>query len=369
MRPEDFTAGEVAAMDEALDLAARGVRGANPLVGAVILDADGATLATGYHRGAGTPHAEADALANARAARADVTGATMVVTLEPCNHTGRTGPCSQAIIDAGLRRVVFAAPDTSDAAAGGAEALRAAGIEVASGLGAGAAAELNERWIAAVAERRPFVTVKIAQSLDGRIAAADGTSQWITGPEARRDGHALRSRVDAVLAGTGTVLADNPRLTARIPDGTPNGTPNGTANDTDAQRQPLRVVVGRRPIPENAAVRGTDGRFLQLALHDPAEVAADLYGRGVRHLLVEGGAILASAFLRAGLVDELVVYTAPLLLGAGTDSLQGIGVQTLGQAPRWRWDSAAGGAVAHLGRDLRLRLQPATAISEESEDA
>ena len=357
MAPEPFTAGEVAAMDMALDLAARGVRGANPLVGAVILDADGEVLATGYHRGAGTAHAEADALANARATGADVTGATMVVTLEPCNHTGRTGPCAQAIIAAGLARVVFAAADTTDEAAGGAAALRAAGVDVAAGLDARDAMALNARWNQVTASRRPFITLKTAQSLDGRIAAADGTSQWITGAPARRDGHALRSRVDAVLVGTGTVLADNPRLTARAADGSMAG------------RQPLRVVVGRRPVPADAAVRGTDGRFLQLPSHDPAAVAAALYGRGIRHLLLEGGATLAAAFLRAGLVDELVVYTAPLLLGAGTASVAGIGVQTLTQASRWSWDTAAGGAVAHLGADLRLRLQPDPTLSEEPKDA
>lgn len=357
MATEAFTPGEVSAMDLALDLAARGVRGANPLVGAVILDADGATLATGYHRGAGTPHAEANALAQAEAAGHDVRGATMVVTLEPCNHTGRTGPCTQAIIDAGLGRVVFAAADTSDAAAGGAAALRAAGIAVASGLGAGPATELNARWAAATAAGRPFITVKIASSLDGRTAAADGTSQWITGPQARRDGQSLRSRVDAILAGTGTVLADNPRLTARTPDG------------REAPRQPLRVVVGHRPVPDDAAVRGTDGRFVQLDTHDPAQAAADLYERGVRHLLVEGGATLASAFLRAGLVDELVVYTAPLLLGAGLGSVTDLGVTTLSEVARWRWDTAGGGAVMHLGPDLRLRLEPVPPFTHETKDS
>ncbi|MCC3290875.1 bifunctional diaminohydroxyphosphoribosylaminopyrimidine deaminase/5-amino-6-(5-phosphoribosylamino)uracil reductase RibD [Arthrobacter sp. zg-Y1110] len=341
-----FGAAEAAAMETALGLAAQGVRGANPLVGAVILDADGGILATGYHRGAGTAHAEADALARAAASGVEVRGATMMVTLEPCNHTGRTGPCTQAILAAGLARVVFAAADPTQAGAGGAAALRSAGVEVASGLLAGPAEQLNARWFRAAAEHRPFVTAKIAQSLDGRIAAADGTSQWITGPEARQDGQSIRSRVDAILAGTGTVLADDPLLTARTPDG---------AEDT---RQPLRVVVGRRPVSADAAVRGSDGRFLQLQEHNPAVVAAGLYTRGVRHVLIEGGATLTSAFLRAGLVDELVVYTAPLLLGAGTASVAGLGVQTLGHAPRWRWDTAAGGAVVQLGRDLRLRLEP-----------
>ena len=347
MPADPFTPGEVSAMDRALDLAARGVRGANPLVGAVILDADGATLATGYHRGAGTPHAEADALANALAARADVRGATMVVTLEPCNHTGRTGPCSQAILAAGISRVVYAAPDSTAEAAGGAAALAAAGVETEGGLLAAESAELNHRWAPAMAGRRPFVTVKTAQTLDGRTAAEDGTSQWITGSAARTDGHGIRSRADAVVVGTGTVLADDPQLTARDELG------------GAALRQPLRVVVGHRPVPADAAIRGTDdGRFLQLAEHDPEVICRELYGRGVRHLMVEGGAQVASAFLRAGLADELVAYVAPLLLGAGTSAIGNLGVQTLTDASRWRWDTTDGGPARLVGQDLRLRLEP-----------
>ena len=340
------SAEEHKAMVLALDLARKGVSGANPLVGAVILDSAGAVLSSGFHRGAGTAHAEADALANAAASGADVRGATMVVTLEPCNHTGRTGPCSRAIIEDGISRVIYAASDSTAEAAGGAAALAAAGITVDAGLMSAEAADLNHRWIRAAQEERPFVTVKTAQSLDGRTAAEDGTSQWITGAAARTDGHAIRCRADAVVVGTGTVLTDNPRLTAR------------NAAGRDADRQPLRVAAGRRPVPADAAIRGTDGRFLQLPLHDPAEICRELYVRGVRHLMIEGGATVAGAFLSAGLADELVAYVAPVLLGAGTPAFANLGVHTLADASRWRWDETDGGAARPVGADLRLRLEP-----------
>ncbi|WP_461170687.1 bifunctional diaminohydroxyphosphoribosylaminopyrimidine deaminase/5-amino-6-(5-phosphoribosylamino)uracil reductase RibD [Arthrobacter sp. Z1-15] len=342
--PDTIT--ETEAMVRALELARRGVRGANPLVGAVILGHAGEVLSTGYHRGAGTPHAEADALAAAAAAGADVAGATIVVTLEPCNHTGRTGPCTQAILKAGITRVVYAAADPTAEASGGAATLAAAGVQTSGGLMAAESGELNHRWIRAMQEQRPFVTVKIAQSLDGRTAAEDGTSQWITGSAARTDGHTIRSRADAVVVGTGTVLADDPQLTARDELG------------GAAPRQPLRVAVGHRPVPADAAIRGTDNRFLQLAEHDPAAICRELYSRGVRHLMVEGGATVAGAFLRDGLTDELVSYVAPLLLGAGTSAVGALGVHTLADASRWRWDETGGGAVRREGQDLRLRLEP-----------
>ena len=337
---------ELAAMTLALDLARRGVRGANPLVGAVILGPAGQVLSSGHHRGAGTPHAEADALAAAAEHGLDVAGATMVVTLEPCNHTGRTAPCAQAILAAGIGRVVYAAEDINHSAAGGAATLAAAGVETEGGLLAAEAHGLNHRWEAAVRGQRPFVTVKTAQTLDGRTAAEDGTSQWITGPDARADAQLIRSRADAVLAGTGTVLADDPRMTARGVDG------------AETPLQPLRVVAGRRPVPADAAVRGTDGRFLQLAGHEPAAICRQLYARGIRHLMVEGGATVASAFLAAGLADELVTYVAPILLGAGMPAVSALGVHTLADAARWRWDTAGGGAALPVGADLRLHLEP-----------
>src|SRR6478735_2987986 len=274
-------------------------RGANPLVGAVVIGTDGTPVVTGYHRGAGTAHAEADAIAQAAAAGLDLTGTTMVVTLEPCNHCGRTGPCAQAIIDAGITDVIYAVDDPHDPAAGGAVTLRAAGVRVRSGLAADAALDLNRRWFDAVAAKRPFVTLHVAQTLDSRIAASDGTSQWISSPESLADNHALRGRIDAILVGTQTVLIDNPRLTARNAGGEAEG------------KQPLRAVMGYRGIPDDAAIHGADGNVLHLATRDP----------------------------RAALDD--------------------LGITTLADAQRWEWDPASGGAVQVLGRDLRLHLRPA----------
>ncbi|OFI39055.1 riboflavin biosynthesis protein RibD [Arthrobacter sp. SW1] len=340
-------------MEAALAAALRGPRGANPLVGAVVLDADGTQLATGYHRGAGTAHAEADAIAAAKKAGTDLRGTTMVVTLEPCNHTGRTGPCAQAIIDAGIARVVYAVDDPHDPAAGGARTLRAAGVLVADGLGAQEAFELNRDWFAAVAARRPFVTLHIAQTVDGRIAAADGTSQWISSPESLADNHGLRGLIDAILVGTETVLVDDPRLTARDANGEQHG------------KQPLRAVMGLREVPAAAAIRGTDGKFLHLPTRDPAEALEALFARGIRHVMVEGGSRILGAFLAAGLVDELIVYLAPTLLGSGTPALRELGITTLADAQHWSWDDAGGGAVQRLGRDLRLHLKPLAKATED----
>ncbi|WP_422936597.1 bifunctional diaminohydroxyphosphoribosylaminopyrimidine deaminase/5-amino-6-(5-phosphoribosylamino)uracil reductase RibD [Sinomonas sp. P47F7] len=334
-------------MREALALAVLGVRGANPLVGAVAVGRDGEILATGYHRGAGTAHAEADAIANATRAGIDLAGATMFVTLEPCNHTGRTGPCAQAIIRAGVGRVVYAIDDPHRAAAGGAGTLRAAGVQVESGLLSDDAVELNERWLSAVRERRPFVTLHMAQTLDARIAADDGTSQWISCPESLADNHAIRSRIDAILVGTETVFVDNPRLTARDVNGDP------------LPYQPVRAVMGLRDVPENAAVRGTDGRFHHVRTQEPAAALAELFDLGTRHLMVEGGSRIIAAFLAAGLVDELIVYQAPTILGSGKGTVSDLGIRTLADAQHWEWDESGGGAVRLLGVDLRLHLRPA----------
>ncbi|MEO5993927.1 MAG: bifunctional diaminohydroxyphosphoribosylaminopyrimidine deaminase/5-amino-6-(5-phosphoribosylamino)uracil reductase RibD [Arthrobacter sp.] len=341
-----FSTAELAAMDAALAAALQGPRGANPLVGAVVISAAGTPIVTGYHRGAGTAHAEADAIDQAKAAGIDLSGTTMVVTLEPCDHRGRTGPCTQAIIEAGITDVVYAVDDPHDPAAGGAATLRGADVRVRSGLCAEASLDMNRRWFDAVAAARPFVTLHIAQTLDSRIAASDGTSQWISSPESLADNHALRGRIDAILVGTQTVLVDNPRLTARGPDGKPAG------------RQPLRAVMGLRGIPEDAAVHGSDGKVLHLPTREPLEALEALFSTGVRHLMVEGGSRILSAFLAAGLVDELIVYLAPTLLGSGTPALDDLGISTLANAQRWDWDPASGGAVQLLGRDLRLHLSP-----------
>ncbi|MEV4954193.1 bifunctional diaminohydroxyphosphoribosylaminopyrimidine deaminase/5-amino-6-(5-phosphoribosylamino)uracil reductase RibD [Paenarthrobacter nitroguajacolicus] len=340
-----YTAAEKAAMEAALTAALAGPRGANPLVGAVILSPEGEQLATGYHRGAGTAHAEADAISEARKKGMDTVGTTMVVTLEPCNHVGRTGPCAQAIIAAGIAKVIYAVDDPHDPAAGGAHTLTAAGVEVSSGLEGGKALDLNRDWFDAVAAKRPFVTLHIAQTLDSRIAAVDGTSQWISCPESLADNHGLRGLIDAILVGTGTVLVDDPRLTARTPDG------------ELSPHQPIRAVMGLRDVPQDAAVRGTDGRFVHLPTRDPAEALGMLFEQGVRHLMVEGGSSILSTFLAADLVDELIVYLAPTLLGSGTPALNDLGITTLADAQHWSWDEAGGGAVRILGNDLRLHLR------------
>ena len=341
-----FSADETRAMEHALRAALQGPRGANPLVGAVVVGPDGRHLVTGYHRGAGTAHAEADAIAQAAAVGLDLSGCTMVVTLEPCNHVGRTGPCTEAIIDAGITDVVYAVDDPHDPAAGGAATLRRAGVRVRSGLGADESLDMNRQWFEAVAAKRPFVTLHIAQTLDARIAAEDGTSQWISSPESLADNHGIRSRIDAILVGSQTVLVDNPRLTAREPSGDP------------APKQPVRAVMGLRGIPDGAAIRGDDGLAVHLPTRDPREALTMLYQAGIRHVMVEGGSRILSAFLSAGLVDELIVYLAPTLLGSGTPALNGLGITSLPDAQQWEWDEADGGAVRTLGRDLRLHLRP-----------
>ncbi|WAJ34340.1 bifunctional diaminohydroxyphosphoribosylaminopyrimidine deaminase/5-amino-6-(5-phosphoribosylamino)uracil reductase RibD [Arthrobacter sp. FX8] len=341
-----FGADETRAMEHALQAALQGPRGANPLVGAVVVGPDGRQLVTGYHRGAGTAHAEADAIAQAAAVGLDLSGCTMVVTLEPCDHVGRTGPCTQAIIDAGITDVVYAVDDPHDPAAGGAATLRAAGVRVRSGLGADESLDLNRQWFEAVAAKRPFVTLHIAQTLDARIAAEDGTSQWISSPESLADNHGIRGRIDAILVGTQTVLVDNPRLTAREPSGDP------------APKQPVRAVMGLRGIPDDAAIHGDDGLAVHLPTRNPREALTLLYKAGIRHVMVEGGSRILSSFLSAGLVDELIVYLAPTLLGSGTPALNGLGITSLPDAQQWEWDEADGGAVRTLGRDLRLHLRP-----------
>ncbi|QWC87074.1 bifunctional diaminohydroxyphosphoribosylaminopyrimidine deaminase/5-amino-6-(5-phosphoribosylamino)uracil reductase RibD [Nocardioidaceae bacterium] len=313
-------------MQRALELAATpGVPfGPNPRVGCVILAPDGTQLAEGFHRGAGTPHAEVDALTTLREAGGDATGATAVVTLEPCHHTGRTGPCSAALLEAGVRRVVHAVADPNPVARGGGAALRAAGVDVEAGLMAVESARLNRGWTHALTHGRPYVTWKYAVTLDGRSAAADGTSQWITSPSARADVHRLRGASDVVLAGTGTVLADDPALTVRDADGKPAG------------HQPLRAVMGERAadVPPGARVRDDVAETLFLPTRDPAAALQQLHDAGRREVFLEGGPALAAAFLRAGLTDEVVAYVAPVLLGAGPTAVADLGITTITDALR-----------------------------------
>ncbi|MPZ60140.1 MAG: bifunctional diaminohydroxyphosphoribosylaminopyrimidine deaminase/5-amino-6-(5-phosphoribosylamino)uracil reductase RibD [Propionibacteriales bacterium] len=332
---------EIAAMRRAIELAASpdAPHGPNPRVGCVLLRPDGSPLTEGRHRGIGTDHAEVDAL---NRAAGEARGATAVVTLEPCNHTGRTGPCSQALLDAGIARVVYAVPDDSPIARGGGEVLRRAGVDVEAGVLRAEAERLNREWTFATRHGRPFVTWKFAATLDGRSAAADGSSQWITSLSARQDVHRLRAVCDALVVGTGTVVADDPQLTVRGAEGSRPGFP-----------QPLRVVVGRRELPATARVFDDAAPTVVLPTHDPAEVLAELFGRGLHHAWLEGGPTLAGAFVAAGLVDEVVAYVAPLLLGAGRHALDEAGVSTMGEALRLDITD-----VTQIGPDLRLTGVP-----------
>ncbi|WP_298860591.1 bifunctional diaminohydroxyphosphoribosylaminopyrimidine deaminase/5-amino-6-(5-phosphoribosylamino)uracil reductase RibD [uncultured Microbacterium sp.] len=342
------TQAERDAMTRALALAANGPRSTNPQVGAVILSASGEILAEGWHRGAGTPHAEVDALSKLTPGAA--TGATAVVTLEPCNHTGRTGPCSQALIDAGIGRVVYAMDDPNPRASGGADRMRTAGVDVESGEQADAAEALIHDWITAQRLGRPHVTVKWAQSLDGRAAASDGTSQWITGPTARADVHRRRAASDAIVVGTGTVLADDPSLTAR--DG-----------DALYEHQPVPVVIGSRQTPADAALRSHPHAPLFYDTHDLISVLEDLRTRGIQRVFVEGGPTLASAFLAAGLADTVLVYLAPVLLGGERLALTDIGVPTIAAARRLIIDE-----WLPLGDDLLAVAHPAAGENSEEGD-
>jgi diaminohydroxyphosphoribosylaminopyrimidine deaminase/5-amino-6-(5-phosphoribosylamino)uracil reductase len=340
---------ERAAMLRALELAATpGVpTGPNPRVGCVLLAPDGTTVAEGHHRGAGTAHAEADALARA-GDRAR--GTTAVVTLEPCNHTGRTGPCAQALVAAGVARVVFAQADTSAVAAGGAETLRAAGIDVEGGLLADEARALNRGWTFAAEHGRPFVTWKFATTLDGRSAAADGTSRWVSSPAARRDTHRLRARCDTILVGTGTVLVDDPQLTVRDEQDRP----------LPREQQLLRAVMGLRELPRDRRVLDDAAETVVLPTRDPQEALAALDARGRHHVFLEGGPTLAAAFLAAGLVDEVVAYVAPMLLGAGRSAVADLGIATIADALHLDV-----GDVTVLGEgaetNVRLTMTPAKA--------
>ncbi len=342
----------------ALSRRALGTTSPNPPVGAVVLDAAGDVVGEGWTRPPGGPHAEVVALQEAgERAR----GGTAVVTLEPCAHTGRTGPCTTAVLDAGVARVVVACADETDQAGGGADLLRAAGVEVETGLLAEEVAlGPLEAWLTSRRTGRPFVTWKYAATLDGRSAAADGTSRWITSEAARADVHRLRAEVDAVVAGAGTVLADDPLLDVR----------------PDPGHQPLRVVVdtrARTPLTARCLAGGAPAlvvtgplldepgyaRTVQLPLReghlDPAALLAHLQeSYGVVSVLLEGGPTLAGSFVAQGLVDRVVGYVAPALLGDGPHALGPTGAGTITAAHRLRLDD-----VTRVGDDVRLTLRPA----------
>jgi len=358
-------AADAAHMARALELARRGLftTDPNPRVGCVIADGE-RVIAEGWHERAGGPHAEAAALA---AATEPVRGATVYVTLEPCSHQGRTPPCADALIAAGIGRVVFAMRDPNPKVnGGGAVRLAAAGIAVEGGLLEAEARELNPGFVSRMTRDRPWVTVKLAASLDGGTALPGGESRWITGEAAREDVQRWRARSSAVMTGSGTVIADDPRLDVRA---------------AGASRQPLRIVLDSRlRTPPGARILAPPGSALILCTReDPdraralraagAEVVqvtgndgsvdlgaalALLAGREVNELFVECGAGLAGAFLAAGLVDELLLYVAPTLLGSGARKLADLASPAT-MAERLRFSIVE---RQDVGGDLMLRLQP-----------
>ncbi|WP_055487433.1 bifunctional diaminohydroxyphosphoribosylaminopyrimidine deaminase/5-amino-6-(5-phosphoribosylamino)uracil reductase RibD [Streptomyces sp. WMMB 322] len=365
-------------MRRAVELASRGLGSTspNPVVGCVVLNSEGYPVGEGWHQRAGGPHAEIHALAEAGD---DARGGTAVVTLEPCDRTGRTGPCSLALIEAGIARVVYAVADPS--APGGAGTLARAGIDVVHGLLADEAAAGNAAWLTSVREQRPYVVWKYAATLDGRVAAADGSSRWITSGEARADVHRLRARTDAVLVGSGTARTDDPHLAVR---GVPGAVqPLRVVLDTEASavRPGARVLDDAAPtlvaVAEDAAglegaveLEGT-AEVLRLPRAgggrpglDLAALLEHLYAREVRSVLVEGGPALAGAFVGAGAVDEVIGYVAPVLLGAGPAALGDAGIATIAQALRLKVTE-----TVRVGPDLRITAVPPTALRARASGA
>jgi diaminohydroxyphosphoribosylaminopyrimidine deaminase/5-amino-6-(5-phosphoribosylamino)uracil reductase len=309
----------------------------NPPVGAVILDAGGEVVGVGATEPAGGDHAEILALRRAGDLAA---GGTVVVTLEPCNHYGKTPPCVNALLNAQVGTVVYAVADPNPEAAGGAARLKEAGVAVRSGVLADevSGGPLRE-WLHKQRTGLPHLTWKYASSVDGRSAAADGSSPWISSEAARLDQHRRRAACDAIVVGTGTALADDPALTARLPDG------------SLAKRQPLRVVVGMREIPSDARVLNDDSRTMLIRTHDPMEVLKAVSDR--TDVLLEGGPTLAGAFLRAGAVNRILAYVAPTLLGGPVTAVDDVGVPTIARALRWQFDG-----IDRVGPDVVLSLVP-----------
>lgn len=317
----------------------------NPPVGCVLLAPDGTELAVGVHRGAGTDHAEVDAL---RQAGESARGATAVVTLEPCRHTGRTGPCTRALLDAGVARVVHGSADPAEGA-GGADELRRAGIDVEGGVLVDETDALIEFWAFRHRHGRPFVTWKYAATLDGLSAAPDGSSKWITSEIARRDVQRFRAECDAIMAGTYSVLADDPRLTVRDDDGLP----------LPRERQPLRVIVGESTIPPYYRVFDRVAPTVQIASREPRKVLAELADRGIHHVWLEGGPRLAGAFWGEGLIDRVIGYIAPAMLGSGRAALEGEATTLADLRPVELTD------LTRVGPDIRIIGRPGRMARQE----
>ena len=305
----------------------------NPNVAAAIYSVDGTLIAEGAHNRSASPdHAEVVAIKKAgEVAR----GATIIVSLEPCNHTGTTGPCVDAIIEAGITKVIYAVKDPNPIAAGGAGRLQSAGIEVEY-IESKQLKATQGAWLHRIATGRPYFIWKVAASLDGRIAASDGTSQWITGRESREDVQYLRAQSDAILIGTGTALADNPTLRPRI---------EGATN-------PIRIVMGARDVPADFNLNDGKSQTIFLKSHSIEDLLKALDYIPVNQVLVEAGPELGSALFAAGVIDEVILYQAPILLGAGKNWLEDIGVTTIKDAKE-----LAAPSVTMCGSDFKFRYR------------
>ena len=308
-----------AAMQRADELSILGLgkTSPNPIVGALIIDDAGKIIAEGFHQknsdGSAGRHAEIVAL---QEAGDRARGATLIVTLEPCNHFGKTSPCSDAIIAAGISRVVYAIDDPHHVASGGAAKLRAAGIEVISGICEKRVRFTNRAWLFKIKNARPYITAKVAATLDGYIAASDGSSKWITSNSARDDVAMLRSQCDAIVTSTETVLADDPLLTARVPNVT---------------KHPIRIVLGERTIPSSSQIMGHDAPTHVIRSRNLKKLFEFTRNEGCNRLLVEAGPTLISSFLKAELIDEIYLYQAPTLLGTGKSMVNDLGIKNLSQ--------------------------------------
>jgi len=301
-------------MARAIELSKQGLglTSPNPIVGAVVVSPVGEVIGEGFH--AGGDHAEVVALLDSVHRGKITLGSTIFVSLEPCNHVGKRPPCTKAILDAGIARVVYAVSDPNPIAMGGAEYLQSQGIEVVSGTLKSESAFVNRAWLHKIIERRPYFTWKIASSFDGFTAAFDGTSKWITSERSREAVQKLRSESDAILVGTGTALADNPSL---IPHG--------------YEHRPLRIVMGEREISANSKLRDNQAKTLILPSRSIEMLIEEVNARGINSILVEAGATLGTALLNAGLIDEMHWFQAPTLLGAGKKAIGDLHVETLSE--------------------------------------
>ncbi len=316
-----------------------GLTGSNPIVGAVVVDSAGKIIGEGFHKSG--PHAEVVALEQAaQLAR----GATLFVTLEPCNHHGKTGPCTEAIIKAGIAKVVYAVRDPSTLAGGGAKTLESAGLEVEFDSEVTEIAHSNRAWLHRIKNNRPYFIWKIATTLDGRTAAIDGSSKWITGPESRAEVSQLRSESSAILIGTATALADNPNLIPRD-------------LKRSEQKNPVRIVMGLREIPSEFNLHNEAAETVFLRSHDFSELLKLCAEREFNQVFVESGSELGTALLKAGLIDELIIFQAASLLGSGLSFIGNLGATNINQKMDFLIRD-----VAQFGNDLKITLTKETGI-------